>query len=85
MRSVVYGRAEFIRAQQVAAAGLQASTGRTVWPAVQVPGEHQREQADVATRFADRLVLGDPAELAAVEPERAGVADVSQRGVAAGE
>jgi len=51
VRSVVYGRAEFIRAQQVAAAGLQTSTGRTVWPAVQVPGEHQREQTDVATRL----------------------------------
>jgi hypothetical protein len=31
------------------------------------------------------LVLGDPAELATAEPERAGVADLSQRGVAAGE
>ena len=66
VRSVVYDRAESVRAQQVAAAGPQipqAHIGRTVWPAVQVPCEHQREQAGGPGEIADRVVLGDLAEL----------------------
>jgi len=74
VRSVVYERAQVVREQQIAVADLkvlQAHIGRTIWPAVQVPGEHQREQAEVATRFADRVALGARVELAAAEPERA--------------
>ena len=62
VRSVVCDRAESSGAQQVAATGPQipqAYIGRTVWPAVQVPCEHQREQADVPGEVADRVVLGD--------------------------
>ena len=54
MRSVVHDRAESAGAQQLAATGPQvpqARIGRTVRPAVQVLGEHRREQADVATRL----------------------------------
>jgi len=54
VRSVAYDRAEFSRAQQVAVTGPQvpqANTGRTVWPATQMPVEHRREKADVTTRL----------------------------------
>ncbi len=87
-RSVVCYRAESAGAQQLAATGPQvplAHTGRTVRSAVQVPCEHQREQADVATRFADRVVLGDRAELAAASRNARESPDVSQRGAAVGE
>ena len=61
MRSVVYDRAESSGAQQVAVTGPQARRpiGRTVWPAVQVPCEHRREQAGIGDEIADRVVLGD--------------------------
>ena len=57
--------------------------GRTVRSTAQVLWERWREQAASATRLP--VVPGDLPELAAAEPERAGVADVSQRGAAAGE
>jgi hypothetical protein len=82
VRSVIYDRAESAGAQQLAATGPQAHTGLTVWPAVQVPCDHRREQASVPDQVVDRVVPGDLPELAAAEPERAGVADVSQRGAA---
>jgi len=54
VRSVIYDRAESAGAQQVVATGPQipqARISRMVRPAVQVLGEHRREQADVATRL----------------------------------
>ena len=39
----------------------------------------------IGDEIAGRVVPGDLPELAAAEPERAGAADVSQRGAAAGE
>ena len=67
VRSVVDDRAESAGAQQVAATGPQipqAHIGRTVRPAVQVPFEHRREQAGAPDEIAERVVLGDLAELA---------------------
>jgi hypothetical protein len=83
VRSVFCDRAEAIRAQQAADADPripQACIGRTIWLAVQMPFEDQREQAGVGDETADRLVLGDLAE-----PDRSGVADRGQRGAVAGE
>jgi hypothetical protein len=62
-----------------------AQIGRTIRPAVQVPCEHRGEGTGVPDEIADRVILGDLAKPPAAEPERAGVADVSQRGAVAGE
>ena len=65
VRSVFCGRAEPVSAQQVAVVGPripQVCTGHTIWPAVQVPCEDQRELAGVGDDFADRVVLSDLAD-----------------------
>ena len=72
VRSVFCGRAESVRAQQVAVAGPripQGCVGRTIWFAVQVPFENQRGQVGVGGEVADHVIPGD---LAA--PDRSGVA-----------
>jgi hypothetical protein len=72
--SVVYDRAQVVREQQVAVADLQvlqAHIGRTIWPARPGAGRAPARHAEVATRFAERVVLGARVELAVAEPERA--------------
>ena len=65
VRSVFCDRAESIRAQQMAAVGPripQACIGHTIWLAVQMPFEDQREQSGAGDDVADRAVLGDLAD-----------------------
>ena len=64
VRSVVYDRAAPAAAQQVAAVGPQAHISRTACLPSRCGGEHRREQANVQTRFADRVVLNNQAKLA---------------------
>lgn len=88
MRSIVHNRAESAGALQVAVADPRScrpmSAERPALPSG-CCGSVGASEPSSMTRFADRVVLGDRAELAAAEPECVGVADVSQRGAAAGE
>ena len=47
----------------------------TVWSAVQVPGEHQREQVGGPGEHSDRVVIGDLAQLATANLEHTATAD----------
>ena len=51
------------------------SISPTVWPAVQVPGEHQRKQVGGPGEHSDRVVIGDLAQLTTSNLEHTGAAD----------
>jgi hypothetical protein len=79
LRSVFDDQAEPASAPQVAAVGSQVPQGHigpTVWPAVHVPGEQQRERVGGPDEHSDRVVIGDLAELAVANLNHVGVADV---------
>ena len=73
VRSVVYDRAGSVGTQQVAVADRRSrrpTSAERSGPAVHVPCEHG-EQAG-GDEVADRVVLGDPAQLTIAEPETRG-------------